>query len=237
MSHLFEIRNLTKIYGHRKVLDIPSLNLREKKVYAFYGPNGAGKTTLLSILNLLLPPSTGSISYRGVDILNPATDRLIVRREMTMVTQNPYLFNTTVESNVAYGLKMRHISKSQTRVTVSRCLAKVGLSGFEKRSARELSGGEIQRVAIARALAICPQVLLLDEPAANVDMQTVSILEPLLKELNSFSETSIIMATHDIGQAERLAHKVFTLQYGGMVNEETPISRGQKRAANACILY
>jgi tungstate transport system ATP-binding protein len=141
MSYLFEIRNLTKIYDYRKVLDIPSLNLMEKTIYAFYGPNGAGKTTLLSILNLLLPPSTGSISYRGVDILNPATDRLIVRREMTMVTQNPYLFNATVESNVAYGLKMRNISKSQTRVTVSRCLAKVGLSGFEKRIARELSGG------------------------------------------------------------------------------------------------
>jgi tungstate transport system ATP-binding protein len=236
MSHLFEIRNLAKIYEHRKVLDIPSLNLREKMIYAFYGPNGAGKTTLLSILNLLLPPSTGSISYRGVDILNPATDRLNVRREMTMVTQNPYLFDTNVEGNVAYGLKMRNISKSQMRVTVSGCLARVGLSGFEKRSARELSGGEIQRVAIARALAICPQVLLLDEPTANVDMQTLSILEPLLKELNACSETSIIMATHDIDQADRLAHKVFTLQYGRIVNDETPFLRGQKRAAKVCIL-
>jgi ABC-type methionine transport system ATPase subunit len=86
-------------------------------------------------------------------------------------------------------------------------------------------------------LAICPQVLLLDEPTASVDMQTVPILEPLLKELNSFSETSIIMATHDIDQADRLAHKVFTLQYGRIVNEETTFPRGQKRAVNACILY
>jgi ABC-type methionine transport system ATPase subunit len=193
-------------------------------------PEGAARCSEVDV-------TAGSISHRGVDILNPATDRLILRREMTMVAQNPYLFNTTVEDNVAYGLKMRNISKSQMRVTVSRCLAKVGLSSFEKRSARELSGGEIQRVAIARALAICPQVLLLDEPTANVDMQTLSLLEPLLKELNSCSGTSIIMATHDIDQAYRLAHKVFTLQYGRIVNEESSFSRGQKRAANVCILY
>jgi len=236
MSYLFEIKNLTKIYDYRKVLDIPSLDLEEKRIYAFSGPNGAGKTTLLSILNLLLPPSTGRIFYRGLDVLNLGKDKMHVRRQMTMVTQGPYLFNTTVENNVAYGLKMRKVPKSQIRDTVSRCLAKVGLSGFEKRRARELSGGEVQRVAIARALATRPHVFLLDEPTANVDIQTVSILEPLLEELNSRFKTSIIMATHDIDQAHRLAHKVFTLEDGRIVDEETPLIRQQQSGSKVRML-
>lgn len=234
MSYLFEIKDLTKIYDHKKVLDIPSLNLKERRIYAFCGPNGAGKTTLLSVLNLLIAPSTGRILYHGRHV--PGTDRVDVRREMTLVTQNPYLFSTTVENNVAYGLKLRKIPKSQMEDTVSRCLAKVGLSGFQKRSTRKLSGGEVQRVAIARALAICPKVLLLDEPTANVDMQTVCILESLLRDLNSHSKTSIIMATHDIDQAHRLAHTVFTLEYGRIVNEHTPFVRQQKGKVKLRIL-
>lgn len=214
MSYLFEIKDLTKIYNGKKVLDIPSLDLEEKGIYVFSGANGAGKTTLLSILNLLLMPSTGKILYKGLDVLNSQVNRIGIRREMTMVTQNPYLFDTTVENNVAYGLKMRKVPKTQMKDTVGSCLAKVGLSGFEKRRAHELSGGEVQRVAIARALAIKPKVLFLDEPTANVDIQTISVLNDLLGELNSQFEMSIIMATHHINEAHHLAHNVFILQDG-----------------------
>lgn len=217
MNYLFKIQDLTKIYNGKKVLDISSLTLEEGKIYGFLGANGAGKTTLLSILNLLLPPSTGTILYKGLDIWNSGKDKISVRREMTMVTQSPYLFDTTVENNVAYGLKIRNFPRSQIKDIVSKCLSRVGLSGFEKRRAHELSGGEVQRVAIARALAINPKVLFLDEPTANVDIQTISILNDLLEELNTQFKMSIIMAIHHINQAYRLAHKVFILQDGRII--------------------
>lgn len=217
MNYLFKIQDLTKIYNGKKVLDIPSLTLEEGKIYAFLGTNGAGKTTLLSVLNLLLPPSTGRILYKGLDIWNSGKDKISVRREMTMVTQNPYLFDTTVENNVAYGLRIRNFPRSEIKDRITQCLAKVALSGFEKRRAHELSGGEIQRVAIARALAIEPKVLFLDEPTANVDIQTISILNDLLEELNSQLRISIIVATHDIDQAYGLAHKVFILEDGRII--------------------
>lgn len=217
MNYLFEIKNLTKVYNGKKVLDVPFLTFEEGKIYALLGVNGAGKTTFLSILNLLLAPSTGSILYRGLNILNSQTDKVHIRREMTMVTQTPYLFNTTVEDNIAYGLRIRNFSRDQIGDIVSRCLVRVRLSGFEKRRARELSGGEVQRVAIARALAIEPRVLLLDEPTANVDIETISLIDELLEELNSKSQMSIIMATHDRNQAHHLAHKVFILEDGRII--------------------
>jgi molybdopterin-binding protein len=209
MASLVELRDITKSYNDSKVLGIPHLVIKRGGVYGIMGPNGAGKTTLLSIVALLLPPTSGTVYWEGVDI--DSMDKNQLRKKVTLITQNPYLFNTTVGKNVAYGLKMRRIQGEQRREKAKACLDLVGLSGYGKRMARELSGGEVQRVAIARALALDPQVLLLDEPTANVDWHGVEQLETILRELNERSQITIIVATHDINQVYRLSDEVIYL--------------------------
>jgi molybdopterin-binding protein len=215
MAPLFELRDITKSYNNTRVLAIPHLVIKGGGVYGIMGPNGAGKTTLLSIVALLLPPSSGTIYWEGANI--DTMDKNQLRKRITLITQNPYLFHTTVGNNVVYGLKMRGIEGEQRRERVKACLDLVGLSGFAKRMARELSGGEAQRVAIARALVLDPQVLLLDEPTANVDRHGIEQLEVILRELNERYHITIIVATHDVNQVHRLSDEVIYL-FDGMIS-------------------
>jgi molybdopterin-binding protein len=214
MASLVELRDITKSYNDSQILSIPHLVIKRGGVYGIMGPNGAGKTTLLSIVALLLPPTSGTVYWEGVDI--DSMDKNQLRKKVTIITQNPYLFNTTVGKNVAYGLKMRRIQGEQRRKKSKACLDLVGLSGFGKRMASELSGGEVQRVAIARALALDPQLLLLDEPTANVDRHGVEQLEIILKGLNEKLGITIILATHDVNQVHRLSDEVIYL-FDGMI--------------------
>jgi tungstate transport system ATP-binding protein len=213
-SAQFTIRGLTKRYNGNKVLDISDLVINKGKICGVMGPNGSGKTTLLSILALLVKPTSGRIIFDGLEINGRENDEFTLRREMTMVFQNPFLFNTTVEKNVAYGLRIRRLSKKEQRRKVSECLDLVGLTGFQKRKANELSSGEIQRVAIARGIAVNPKVLFLDEPTANVDKTNIDILEKIVKQWNCRYKATIIFATHDLNQACRLADKVIALSEG-----------------------
>jgi tungstate transport system ATP-binding protein len=215
MAPLLELRDITKSYNNTQVLAIPHLVIKQGGVYGIMGPNGAGKTTLLSIVALLLPPTSGTIYWEGANIAT--VDRNQLRKKVTLITQNPYLFHTTVGRNVAYGLKMRGIKREQRRKKVKACLDLVGLPGFAKRMVRELSGGEAQRVAIARALALDPQVLLLDEPTANVDRQGVEQIEIILRELNEKLGITIVVATHDVNQVHRLSDEVIYL-FDGMIS-------------------
>jgi tungstate transport system ATP-binding protein len=212
MKTLFELRNITKTYDDSTVLDIPRLIIQHGGIYGIMGPNGAGKSTLLSILAFLTPPTSGTLYWEGTDATT--LHRYALRRKVTLIHQNPYLFDTTVRKNIIYGLKGRRIPKTKRDKTLHECLKQVGMRGFEERRARELSGGETQRVAIARALALGPQVLLLDEPTANVDRHGVEQLEIILQGLNKKHGITIIAATHDVSQAHRLSDKVIYLFAG-----------------------
>ena len=212
MTPLIDLRGITKLYRDSTVLKIPRLMIKQGGVYGIMGPNGAGKTTLLSIVAFLLPPTSGTIYWGGMDA--NTMDNRQLRKKVTLITQNPYLFHTTVEKNIIYGLKIRRASTEKKRKKVEECLHMVGLQGFNKRMARELSGGETQRVAIARALALEPQALLLDEPTANVDRRGVEQLENILQRLNEKLGITIIVATHDTNQAHRLADEVIYLVDG-----------------------
>jgi tungstate transport system ATP-binding protein len=215
MAPLFELRDITKSYNNSRVLAIPHLVIKQGGVYGIMGPNGAGKTTLLSIMALLLPPTSGTMYWEGADIATMYRNQL--RKKVTLIAQNPYLFHATVGKNVAYGLKLRGIKREQRRERVKACLDLAGLPGFAKRMARELSGGEAQRVAIARALALDPQVLLLDEPTANVDRHGVEQIEIILRDLNEKLGITIIVATHDINQVYRLSEKIIYLFEGRII--------------------
>ncbi|MFC1825222.1 ABC transporter ATP-binding protein [Thermodesulfobacteriota bacterium] len=211
---LFEIKNLTKLYGDRSVLEISSLVFEKKAIYALLGPNGSGKTTLLEILSLLDPPTTGYIKYDGRVIDFRANDLTRLRKEIVMVQQSPVLFTTTVFKNLEFGLKIRGISKIERDKIIDASLDLVGMREFVNAPAHKLSGGETQRIAIAQALACSPKVMFFDEPTANVDMESQIAVERIMLEINSEKKISVIFTTHNLTQASRLSHRWISLFEG-----------------------
>ncbi len=217
---ILKVRNLKKIYNSKIVLDIVNLNFQEGKIYAIVGPNGSGKTTLLNILNLLEKPNKGQIFFYDQEITDKLnSDILEIRRRMTLVNQNPFLFHSTVYDNVAYGLKIRLIPSKVQKNRIRSALNMVGLPGFEDRKANQLSGGEAQRVVIARALVIEPEVLFLDEPTANIDQKHIDVVERIIKKIKKEIKTTVIFTTHDLSQAYRLADEVISLLEGKIIKK------------------
>ena len=208
---LVETVDLCQRYGKRDILKNINIRVDRGEVLALIGPTGAGKTTLLRLIDLLDVPTSGRIYFDGIDTTKSARVRLEVRRRMAFVLQKPIVFNLSVYDNIAYGLKWRGVRKSSLRQRVNSTLEMVALSAYKDRNARTLSGGEAQRVAIARAIAIEPEVLLLDEPTANLDPISTSRIEELITNIIHRYETTIIMATHDISQGQRLADRIGVL--------------------------
>ncbi len=211
---LIETVDLCQRYGERDILKNINLKVDRGEVLALIGPTGAGKTTLLRLIDLLEMPTSGRIYFDGIDTTESAGVRLEVRRRMAFVLQKPVVFNTSIYDNIAYGLKWRGVRRSSRHQKVSRILEMVGLSADRNRNARTLSGGEAQRVAIARAIAIEPEVLLLDEPTANLDPTSTSRIEELITNIIHQYDTTIIMATHDMSQGQRLADRIGVLING-----------------------
>lgn len=209
---IYELSNLQKSYGSRTVLDIEHLEVQEGEVLALVGPSGAGKSTLLRLLNFLEPPTSGTIRFHGLPIIGDAP--LSVRRQVTTVFQRPVLFRSSVRENVAYGLRLRGLPVDGQ---VTAILERVGLAEFAGCPARLLSGGEMQRVALARALVIGPRVLLLDEPTANLDPYNVALIEEIIRRQNAESGTTVVLVTHNVFQARRLAQRTGLLLGGRLV--------------------
>ena len=215
---LFQVENLTFRYGDLDVLDVENLVVEEGGIVCLTGANGSGKSTLLHIFAGLLYPTEGKVLYREIDMARAPSDlQDSVRREMGICLQSPYLFRTTVERNVSYGLTLRGIRGPEAQERTREALHDVGLDGLEKRRANALSGGEVQRVALARALALQPRVLLLDEPMANVDAGTKNLLEKTLEGLIRSRGITIVLSTHDLDQAMRLGRQIVTLHEGRIV--------------------
>ncbi|MEE9611778.1 MAG: ATP-binding cassette domain-containing protein [Desulfatiglandales bacterium] len=214
---VFEIENLTKVYGDRTVLDIPELCFEKGIIYALLGPNGSGKTTLLEILSLLVPPTTGSIRYNNQDVDFTGNNLAALRREIVMVQQNPVLFTTTVHKNLEFGPQIRGIPKKEREGIIKESLDLVGMRQFAEAEANKLSGGETQRVAIAQALACSPKVMFFDEPTANVDVENQNAIERIMMEINTQRNILVIFTTHNLIQASRLSRKVISLFEGRTV--------------------
>jgi tungstate transport system ATP-binding protein len=212
---VYHLEKVNKAYGPREVLYVDSLEIQRGEVFGIVGPSGAGKSTLLRLLDFLEPPTSGQLHFTNCYSSNGSRAPLDVRRRVTTVFQRPVLLNTSVYGNVAYGLKIRGDKEIQHKV--KGVLEQVGLSDLIKDRARFLSGGEAQRVALARAMVIEPEVLLLDEPTANLDPYNVGLIEDIVTVLNRERGTTIVLVTHNVFQAKRLAHRVALLLEGKVV--------------------
>ena len=208
---LYELHGVSKAYDGKVVLDIPNLDIEESKILAVVGPNGSGKTTLLRLLALIEPLTGGDIIYRGVSVGGPGVNLNELRRDITFVMENPYLFHMSVRSNVIYPLRVRSIPSSGATSMVDGVLDLFDLFHLTHSRARSLSAGQRQRVALARAFVSGAGTILLDEPTANIDRENVGRVEENLVWLNRERGTSVIFTTHDLAQAYRLADEVVML--------------------------
>jgi tungstate transport system ATP-binding protein len=209
---LYHLDAVTRRYGERTVLHIDRLEVFAGETLCLIGPTGAGKSTLLRLLAGLEPPTAGELrfgEYRlGRDL------PLEVQRRIALVFQRPLLLTGTVQTNVEYGLKLRGRRRD---TVVTALLDRLGLSAFASRFARTLSGGETQLVALARALVLEPEILLLDEPTANLDPARVVRAEEVVRELRGERGTTLVWATHNLFQARRVADRTALLLDGRLV--------------------
>jgi len=182
------------------------------------GPSGSGKSTLLNILGLLEKPDRGRILLDGREVTH--RDRA-ARLDMAAVFQRAYLFKGSVEQNVAYGLTVRGVPKAERAAKVSSALERVGLGGYESRSALSLSGGEAQRVSLARALVIQPKVLLLDEPLANLDPLLKRRLTREFAAIVKETGATVVWVTHDQDEAFVAADQIAIIRDGSVVAQGT----------------
>ena len=209
MTTLFHLSHIRHNYNGRFVLDIDDLAIQRGELFAIVGPSGAGKSTLLRLLNFLESPSAGIIRYK-----DQATPPLDLTRQITTVFQHPILLHRSVHENVEYGLRLRDQRNDKQ---VDEIIARVGLAAFAASAADSLSGGERQRIALARALVLNPEVLLLDEPTANLDPHNVSLIESTIREENEQRGTTILLVTHNVFQAKRLAQRVGLMLNGKLI--------------------
>jgi tungstate transport system ATP-binding protein len=212
---VYQVRDIRKSYKDRQILQVDNLEIYPGEILALVGPSGAGKSTFLRLLNFLEPPTQGEIIFHDQVFSSEKDISLDLRRKVTTVFQRPMLLNRSVGANIRFGLDLRGSNHSGDRVRA--VLADVGLSGFEHEKARTLSGGEAQRVALARAMVIRPEVLLLDEPTANLDPYNVGLIEKIVLDLNQQQKTTLVLVTHNVFQARRLAHRVALLLDGRII--------------------
>ena len=220
---------ITKEFGSEnsvQALAGVDLRINAGEFVSIVGPSGCGKSTLLYMLGGFLFPSSGKLLVDGKRITKPGVDRGIVFQEYALF---PWL---TVYDNIAYSLRMLKMPEAQIRPTVQRYIDIIGLSGFELRFPRELSGGMKQRVALARTFVYEPQILLLDEPFGALDAQTREVMQDELLRLWQSSRMTVLMVTHDVNEAVYLSDRVCVMSKrpGHIVQEfKVDLARGAGR--------
>ncbi len=216
---VLELKNITKSFGETEVLRGVSLSVHEGEFVTLLGSSGCGKTTTLRIIAGLESPDSGEVLLEGMPMGEMAPEK----RSVNTVFQNYALFpHMNVYHNIAYGLKLRKVGKSEIKERVSRMLSLVQLEGFEKRMPSEMSGGQRQRVAIARALINNPRVLLLDEPLGALDLQLRRQMQHELKLLQKKLGITFIYITHDQEEAINMSDVIVVMRDGRFEQSGSP---------------
>lgn len=218
MSITYRLEGVTKVYDGKQILNIRELDFKTGEIFGLVGPSGAGKSTLLRLLNFLEKPSSGRIKYNGNGYAEGKLPDLAKRRSITTVLQRSALLHQSVWKNVIFPLKIRGIEITRTkRSEIEELLKYLGLQDLKDQRADKLSGGEAQRVAVARAVVFEPDVLLLDEPTSNLDPSNISIIENMIERYVKKPGKTVIMVTHNIMQAKRLADRVGLIYEGEII--------------------
>ena len=215
MEAAAELIGVSKNYrsGDPPALKNLTLRLPRNGVTVVFGPNGVGKSTLLRILALLEPPTSGSVKVLGVDARN--SDSASLRGRVAMVFQDPIVFDRTVYDNIAYGVRLKNLADDPLDHVVREQAALLGLGSILGRNARTLSGGQKQRVVIARTLAIEPELLLLDEPNANLDNEGLHLLKRLMVERGRSS--AVVASTPNLEYALSIGDYFVLLDRGELL--------------------
>jgi len=212
VSNLIEFKNISITLANKAILDIAELSIPKQQCTLLTGRNGSGKTTLLKIISGLLQPDSVQVNYQGL-VLNWAKAKPLIQRDVIYMHQQPYLFDSTVVDNIAYGLKRRGDSKHHVHQKVFEALDWAQLSHLAHRNALQLSGGEKQRVALSRARVLSPRLLLLDEPTASMDIDAKEQTTKLLKRLKD-EGISLVVSSHEAHVMQHLADTHWLLDQG-----------------------
>ena len=220
---VIEAYGLKKSYSGRLVLDVNYLSVDRGEMLVILGPSGSGKSVMLRLLNLLESPTEGTVLLEGRPVQDlSGRDRVEAARRMAMVFQDPLLFRGLVRENVDYGLRIRSVPEGERASRVDETLELFGLRDLGGAHVSTLSGGEAQRVSVARALVLRPEVLMLDEPFANLDVPTRSSLQRELKEILQEMRITTVFVTHDQEEAARLGDRIIVLKDGVIAQEGRP---------------
>lgn len=224
-GNIIEIRNLKKHYvgGKVKALDGVNLDVKKGEVVVIIGPSGSGKSTLLRSLNLLELPTSGSVSFDGVNIADKKVNINIHRQKMGMVFQHFNLFpNMNILKNMTLApIKLLKKSKAEAEEKAMGLLKRVGLEDRAMSYPSQLSGGQKQRVAIVRALCMEPEVMLFDEPTSALDPEMVGEVLDVMKALANEGMTMVVV-THEMGFAREVADRVIFMDSGVIIEQGTP---------------
>lgn len=220
---LISIKNLKKSFGEFDILKGVSFDVNKGDVVTIIGASGSGKSTLLRTINLLETPTSGSITYNGIDLLDKKTNKNLIRSKLAMVFQSFNLFNNmNVLQNCIVGqVHVLKRSKKEATEIALRNLEKVGLSDRVNFKIKDISGGQKQRVAIARALSMNPDVILFDEPTSALDPEMVKEVLNVMKELANDGVTMIVV-THEMNFAKSVSNKVLFMDEGIILEQGTP---------------
>ncbi len=199
------VKNVSKNYGETEALKDMSLDFPRGQLTSLLGPSGCGKTTLLKIIAGLLPATSGEVTVNGVTVTAPGPDRAFVFQDFALM---PW---ASVIRNVAFGLELRGVNKTERESIAYKYIGDVGLKGFEHSYPHELSGGMRQRVGLARALAVNADVLLMDEPFSAVDEQTRRKFQEDLLNLIKIEKKTFIFVTHSIEEAVYVSDQIAIL--------------------------
>jgi molybdopterin-binding protein len=194
------------------------LSVAAGETVALLGPNGAGKSTVLEVISGLVAPTSGRVSLAGRDLVSPAATVPAHRRNIALLAQEPLLFpHLSALDNVAFGPRAHGVPRAEARGTARRWLERAGVGDLADRRPHELSGGQAQRVAVARALAAEPDLLLLDEPMAALDVAVAPALRQTLRAV--LADRTVVLVTHDALDALLLADRVVVLEDGRVVED------------------
>jgi len=216
------LRGITKNFGHLEILRGIDLDIARQEVVCFIGASGSGKSTLLKCINLLQPPTSGTIHVNGVELTDPKVDVNTVRASVGMVFQHFNLFpHVSILTNVMMAMQtVRRIPKAEARDRAMAQLERLGVASLRDKRPADCSGGQQQRVAIARALAMEPQVMLFDEATSALDPELVKGVLDVMRSLAESGMTMVVV-THEMAFAREVADRVVFVDQG-VIAEQGP---------------